>query len=282
MNILEKILKEHRSERSLLRRLAYAPFRPSGVEFQLVDYMGARFLILANEDLGWRMVSQDRYEENELRTVRGLIEPQDLCIDVGANLGIYAVLMGHAVPDGEVLAFEPLPLNRAILSFNVTLNQVDNVDIRSEALSNREGTAEMSVPEDGGYASLRPTDRKALDGTREVPTTRLDDALGDAQGRVGVLKIDVEGAEALVLEGASSLLDDPDRRPRGILVEMSDANQAAFDTSPTSIARHLEGFGYSAHSFQKGGGLLPGVSTQHTENVLFIAPDQEPPSRSPA
>lgn len=273
MSFLEKVLKEYRSERSLIRRLAYAPLRPSEVDLELVEYKDAQFLVLANEDLGWRMLSQHRYEEDEIDAILELIEPSDLCVDVGANLGIYSILMAQAAPEGQVIAFEPLRLHRSILAFNQTVNDVSNLEVRPTVLSNEAGRTELAVPDDGGYASIQDTDRREVQETIEVQMERLDDVAPDASS-LGVLKIDVEGAEALVLEGAQEILGDRQRRPRAILVEINAENLAAFGSTPEGIEKRLRGHGYVPHHFEKDGRVEEGFSTRHTENVLFLAGDQ--------
>lgn len=272
MSFLDKVLKEYRSERSLLRRLAYAPLRPSEVDLELVEYKAARFLVLANEDLGWRMLSQHRYEESEVDAILDLVEPSDLCIDVGANLGIYSILLAQAAPEGQVIAFEPLRLHRSILAFNQTVNDVSNVEVRPTVLSNEAGRTDLAVPDDGGYASILDTDRREVQETIEVEMERLDEVVPEASS-VGVLKIDVEGAEGLVLEGARAILGDRKRRPRAILVEISSENLAAFGSTPEGIEKRLRGHGYVPHHFEKDGSVEEGFSTRHTENVLFLPED---------
>ena len=126
--------------------------------------------------------------------------------DIGANLGEYAVVAGHAVgPTGRVIAVEPNPEVRARLEWNVQLNALANVTIVPAALSDANGRAELHVPDgDWGLGTLEPHGR----GTVFSITTRtLDDAMTEwALPGLDVIKIDVEGHELSVFRGGRRTL----------------------------------------------------------------------------
>jgi FkbM family methyltransferase len=133
----------------------------------------------------------------ELPIVSRLAEVGNVVVDVGANIGYYALLFEKRIgPGGRIIAFEPEPDNLVELRVNVERNGLRNVDIRPCAVGASAGVVNFTRGINGGV----------LDGSAgatgcevQVPMTRLDDALS---GTVDLIKIDVEGYEEEVLRGA--------------------------------------------------------------------------------
>src|SRR6185436_12606766 len=126
--------------------------------------------------------------------------------DAGANVGYTAVLEALAVgARGRVIAFEPNPHVFPILKENINRNGLsDRVRLHAAALSDTGGRMALSMPvelrENDGLASLyqiRPGAHSVL-----VDVARLDDVF---TGEAALMKVDVEGAEAHVFNGASRL-----------------------------------------------------------------------------
>ena len=140
------------------------------------------------------------------------VKPGMTVYDVGGNKGqmalIYAALVG---PTGRVVSFEPAPAEYACLSDNVALNGLANVRTVQAAASDSEGELVFT------YHPDRPTQGKLLDveTTYEnhdaerfpVPTLPLDSVL-DSEPMPDFMKIDVEGAAASVLRGATRILEE--------------------------------------------------------------------------
>jgi len=122
-------------------------------------------------------------------------------IDVGAHVGYYTLLASMLAGDsGSVWAFEPEPTNAAFLRQHMYLNHCNNVHVEELAVSNSSGRARFLCGKGSGTGHLDTT------GDMEVRTVRLAEFC-DARGiRPTALKIDVEGAEAEVLEGARDLI----------------------------------------------------------------------------
>jgi FkbM family methyltransferase len=128
--------------------------------------------------------------------------------DVGANIGQYTLLAARRVgPQGQVHAFEPTPHVIAQLRHNVALNQLGNVRINPVAVSDHSGKATLYYFEgtDAGENTIMDAAGGTACGT--VPTVTLDDYVAErGLRRVDVIKMDIEGAELLALQGASDLL----------------------------------------------------------------------------
>ena len=244
--------------------------RPRVRTVREVHYRGMTLLVLANESLGWRLLTIKDYEKHEMDCLTGLIRADDVCIDVGANIGIYSILMARSAPRGSVIGFEPVPLNRDLLAVNARLNGIHNLEVQPYAVCDRVGLTEFTVSADGGYSSIQDTGRKAARERITVPMITLDEVFATPRRATNVIKIDVEGAELLVLRGASRILSDPDLRPRAILAELSASNQRVYGSSPEELVAFLKTFGYDAYSITVGG-LLPGWPQPGAlEDALFI------------
>ena len=144
------------------------------------------------------------WAESELQLLSALLEPGAVAIDVGANLGTHAVAFAQRVgPTGAVFAFEPQRVMHQLLCTNATLNGITWLRAVHGAVGAEPGT--LVVP-DIDYAAPGNFGGLSLGSWKEgetVPVFALD-ALG--LPRCALLKIDVEGMEAQVLEGARQLI----------------------------------------------------------------------------
>ena len=139
------------------------------------------------------------YEPAQTALFCKVVKPGDVVYDIGAHFGYYALLASKLVgTEGRVLAFEPSPPNLARLYRHIELNRCSNVQVLELAVSDREGSAHFETRTGSGLGHLAP------DGPVEVKVTRLDALQG--YPLPNVMKIDVEGAEVGVLQGATSLL----------------------------------------------------------------------------
>ena len=142
------------------------------------------------------------YEPEQTRLFQAHVRPGATVLDVGAHVGYYTVLSATlAGPSGAVWSFEPNPMNAAFLRRHAEINGLRQVRVTQAAVSDAEGTARFDFGTGSGTGHL------ASDGAIEVRTVRLDDVCA-ANGIVPrAVKIDVEGAEAAVLEGFAATVD---------------------------------------------------------------------------
>src|SRR6266404_6828211 len=148
-----------------------------------------------------------RYE-NELLHLDRFISPGMVVVDGGANCGIYTVAAAKLVgPSGLVLSFEPGAEAFSVLRKNIGLNCLKNVRIYRAALSEKEGKAALYHHEGGPNSfSLGSLGTSAID-FEGVTTRTLCNALQEkAIERIGLIKLDVEGAEELTLLGAKPII----------------------------------------------------------------------------
>ncbi|WP_375484357.1 FkbM family methyltransferase [uncultured Jatrophihabitans sp.] len=162
---------------------------------------------MAGELLSYRM-SHSRHS-HELAVCKRLARPGSTAVDVGAYVGTFAVALSRSVGrTGTVFAFEP---QRELYEQLRNATWATRVIPMNVALSSHSGPAVFSVPvdESSGLApaqgSLEPQRFSAQTVQNEVRTLRLDDLLGPAE-EVSMMKIDVEGHEWSVLEGAKGVI----------------------------------------------------------------------------
>ena len=202
-----------------------------------------RFKAVGDSPFSSMVVYTGLPEWDEMNFLLRVLRPSDGFIDIGANVGFYTVLASTIVT-GPLLAFEANPRNLEVLREQVKLNQLANAEVFGTALGNSTGELSFfdSGRETGSIASEKDTGAKLI----TVPCSRLDDCLG---GRslpdYVVAKMDVEGCEALILEGATSAL-----KSGRIAVWLFERNEAALQKHGSSGEQLLATFsrhGYSIH-----------------------------------
>jgi FkbM family methyltransferase len=172
---------------------------------------------------------------------------EGMCVfDVGANIGYYTLLAARAVgSSGRVYAFEPGPRNFELLARNIAENRFTNVRPVNAAVSNRAGVVRLHLDDANfGAHSLEAGSVGTSSGRSvEVETVRLDDFADEARAfEAGVLvKVDVQGAEALVVEGGRRLLALPRITA---LMEIWPEAIARAGTDVARLLADLEGLGF--------------------------------------
>jgi FkbM family methyltransferase len=216
---------------------------------------------------------------NELpvqRAIARCLFPGAVFFDIGSNVGFFALLAARQVgPSGHVYAFEPVPANAAAIEANVRSNHLTNVTVRVEAVSRRTGTARLWLDDHPGGATLSEVDAGAsASGSTEVRTVALDDLVARAVIRApDVVKIDVEGAEAAVLEGMSDLLRE--RRPT-VIAEVDDLDAAIAEHKYAELSQTLVAAGYTVTRLEAS---YPGIAW-HVHHL--IARPRDRPAGQPA
>jgi FkbM family methyltransferase len=161
-----------------------------------------------NRGCRWRVGSSihgcwlGTYESDKQRLMGRLAAQGMTAWDIGANAGFYTLALSRSVgPAGRVHAFEPLPENAANVLDHIRLNGCDNAALHRLALSDRDGEATFRTNVSNAMGCL------AVDGELRVQTRAMDTLIGSGELPVpDIVKMDVEGAESLVLEGALKLL----------------------------------------------------------------------------
>ena len=140
------------------------------------------------------------YEKDTLKLAKRLLSPGGVFVDVGANIGGYTIRLASKAR--RVYSFEPHPRNFRLLKYNLKLNNLySKVYAYRYAVSQKKGKVLLTLSEFHGRHSIVELRSRYI----EVPSITLDDILY-SEDNIDVIKIDVEGAEPLVLLGAKNTL----------------------------------------------------------------------------
>lgn len=171
---------------------------------------GTSLLVFTNEHVGRVLMYMGDFDPRITYLLRTLLGPGDKVLDIGANVGWFTMNAAELVGrDGQVHSFEPQPRLAAALRASVVLNDFSQVKVHDYALSDRDTEMTLHV-QDGnlGMASLSAPAHGSFT-TQTVPVRNAANALGELQlGRLRLMKLDVEGHEAVVLNACKSLFDD--------------------------------------------------------------------------
>ncbi len=210
-------------------------------------------------------------EPNEFAFVDAFLKPGMIFVDIGANEGSYSVFASKRVgPSGKLIAFEPSEREYGRLQANLALNDLGNFQTEKIALAEAEGKGVLRLCEYGheGQNTLGNFAHNVLqDGTQNVDMSSLDEYLETHPiTRLDFIKIDVEGSEQRVLEGARRTLAK--YRPV-VLLELNDAALQFQGASCESVANFLRSIDYAIYNFSTVTGL-PVLADRppYSENVL--------------
>lgn len=170
-----------------------------------------------------------------------LIRPEDVVWDVGASIGLFSV--HNAKKARKVLAFEPDPKVGHRCRQNVIINGLSGkVEVLQLGLADRCGKATLYTDGARGRApSLADAGSKR--SSVEICIETIDNLIDKKYVAPAVLKIDIEGAEALVLRGAKRLLQSPEK-PRLLFIEVHPQFLPKFDSTEHEINSTLKASGY--------------------------------------
>ena len=182
------------------------------------------------------------YEQADSDMIFRLIKPGFQVLDVGANIGWYALNIAKVCSATHVWAFEPVPETFAALQVNVELNRVDNITAYNLGLSDRVGEVMFYIPPGGSEnASAENLSERTDVQTVSCQLTTLDDFVQTNNLHVDFIKCDVEGAELFVFKGAFKTLQQS--RPM-IFSEMLRKWSSKFHYHPNEIIDLLAGLEY--------------------------------------
>ncbi len=210
------------------------------------------------------ILEQEDWFEDEIRFVRRWLAPGMQAVDIGANFGVYTLALARRVgPAGRVWSFEPTRLPLGCLEQSIATNGFANIELIPVALSSHDGTAEMLVSDNPELNRLGST----AEGRTETVTVRRLETVARERGIAGVdfLKLDAEGGEEPILDGAGSFFAD-----NSPLVMFEIQHDGAVDTGLVHRFRQL---GYEPYLLVPGLGLLaplePGESLDPFQLNLF-------------
>lgn len=188
-----------------------------------------------------KLILYGGYEQREIDLLCSLVRPGDCVLDIGANIGLYSLALSRAVGGaGRVIAFEPDPDNASLLRKNLEANGCSNVTVMQEALGDESKDVKLYESDDNrGALSTSDVLGVGEEHTIRVHMRRGDVVLAELGVQPRVAKIDVEGAEPLVIAGLGAQL------PQVLMFEFVPQLLRAAGRDPAEFLHRLRTAGYS-------------------------------------
>lgn len=165
------------------------------------------------------------------------VKAGDTVLDIGAHIGYHTLTMAKLVgPGGKVYAFEPDPVNFALLKKNIEVNGYQNVVLWQKAVSNKNGQEKLYIGKKSN-ALNRIYNSRHSQSSINIESVRLDDFI---EGRVDLIKIDINGGEGIAFEGMQSVL----RRTSKIILEFYPVFVKDGGVNPMHILNTLQQNGF--------------------------------------
>jgi FkbM family methyltransferase len=221
-----------------------------------------------------RQIFMGCFARNMTRWARSLLPPGGVFLDVGAHAGYFSLLASNHVGDsGRVFAIEPNPRTFSTLERHLTLNAASNVLALQCGLANLRGSFVLHIPPARLDYNATVLPREEWPPV-EVPTRTLDDLVCEwGVDRIDLMKIDVEGAEPLVIAGGSAAL------ARGVvrhaMIEVNGPRLLEAGHGPAALAHTLDRLGF-VPAIVAGGRVTPGswmafdLDPAHETDCLFV------------
>lgn len=183
------------------------------------------------------------HEFNDMAFVLHFLRPEDLFVDVGANIGSYTILA--SATGASAISFEPVRTSFEALLDNVHINRLHGtVKAVNSAVGRENGELVMTADRDTTNQAIKPGNDYQGTTTR-VPVTTLDAAL-EGKPIPPLIKIDVEGFESEVIAGAHGLFSSPEQL--AVIMELNGSG-ARYGVDEATLHRQMLEFGYKPHAY---------------------------------
>jgi FkbM family methyltransferase len=208
------------------------------------------------------------WDENVMKCCDQVLRSGDVFYDIGANIGVFALDMAKSVPDLTVFAFEPQPSLTKHIRLSIEANGFERVKVLEVLLGKEEGESSLFMTSHSIHASVVPREEHFRELRRPLRT--LDGLV--ATGEVlppDVIKIDVEGSELRVFEGAETIL----KTKQPSIVFEADENMSRLGYSINDLIDLLERAGrYTFFVIDGSGKPVPASRPYPLGNYLALSP----------
>ena len=187
------------------------------------------------KDDAMALFTKGSYEPLITECFKKHIKKGDTVLDLGAYIGYHTLIMAKLVgPKGKVYAFEPSKTNFHYLKKNIAENRYENVIACCKAVSGKSGAGRYYVGDRSSLGTIYGGGR-----WEEIETIRLDDCFKD---KVDFIKMDIEGAEGLALEGMKETIkNSPNLK---MVIEYQPEMLEKAGTDPREFLDTLKSFGF--------------------------------------
>lgn len=244
---LTKLLVLPRTIKSQLRNAEYKRKQPEKVEVKVGEYTAN---LLVADIIEYSRVLSFQEDYRIIETLLNRVISGDYYWDIGANIGLYSVLLAKAVGEsGRVFAFEPEERAGNRLQQNVAANNLSNVRIFPIALGRDRARLKLSVSQhasSGTHSLVIPENEVSTITTVDVDVIPGDELRKQEQIDVPTaIKVDVEGAEEEVLAGLNETLRHPNCKTVVCEIHFSVLESRGMPEAPARIERYLQECGFT-------------------------------------
>ncbi|VEP12245.1 hypothetical protein H1P_140028 [Hyella patelloides LEGE 07179] len=212
--------------------------------------------------------------EREQKLIEKFLEPEKIAFDIGANVGVFSCMMSYTYPEASIYSFEPVTSTFEILQSNIKDNKLDNVVCENIALSNQSGSFNFIANEHNPSQNKLSPANQTANNTLSVPTITLDSYCDQKNiTELSFVKIDVEGAELLVLEGAKNMLQS--KKIAALLIEVIPHAITDMGLNMNKLFDFIENVGYECRQVTDDGNIgskidMATAQDFKLENVLLV------------
>jgi len=213
-------IKQRKYKELIFRGGLFVKYHSGGIRYRLINKInkdkykivtvnGSKMYIYLDDD----GISKDLYlykerEKFATECLKSFIKEDDIIIEIGANIGYYVLVESKIAKKGKIFALEPMSFSRKLLTMNVKLNNVENVEIYPFAIGDQNKEQDFYTYTKINVSGFNLKPHENLVSTKKVKIMTLDNFiekyLGDA--RPDVLRMDVEGFEYNVIKGAMNTI----------------------------------------------------------------------------
>ncbi|HQU99948.1 MAG TPA: FkbM family methyltransferase [Bacteroidia bacterium] len=228
-------------------------------------HQGIIFQLHLNDWIAQNIYFLRSYEKPELAYFKSQLKPNSVFIDIGANIGLYALNAAKVCLQGKVYAFEPFKINSKALLNNAHLNGL-NIIWFDKAVSNHNNSLNLFYSESQqnlGAVSILNTGGQQF----TVQATTLDAFVSEQQiDKIDFIKLDIEGSELAALEGMRYVLQQYNLQ---LMVEIDLEILAGLAHNAADIHNYMATLKYKAYYLQADGLLTEHANLAVSKNVIF-------------
>jgi len=245
--ILRRLFYEHR-KRDYKKQELLIDSKYTNKDILQSEINEYKLLILPKTSIGKQILINNSFEKEDTQYLKSIIKNDWNIIDIGANIGYYSMLFAKYARDGNIYAIEPIEYHCNMIKLSAWMNDFNNINFYQNIVSDREQEFDFCISEDGAFSSIIDTNRVKTEKKVKVTSLVIDRFIDEIKKDIDLLKIDAEGAEKLILNGAIESLKN--RKIKRVMIEMYDLNFKLYNTSCEEIDSIFKSYGYESYFVQ--------------------------------
>ena len=232
---------------------------------------GFYMILTPSEHIQQQLFWYGYYEKTLGDLVKKILKPEDVFLDIGANIGYFSLLAANKEPTSKIFSFEPVKNPFEQMEKNISVNNIRNITTVNVAISdtNEEKELFISASDNSGMSSFQPPEN--FSGKKErVKVVSIDSWFKTAGlSRIDLVKLDIEGSELAALKGMQEVLQN--FKPV-VIAEINPETLGLFNLKPVDICEYLTKLDFNGYLISERGKLeqVKPNEIDRTVNVLFI------------